>query len=109
MQLQCQAVLPLLVRHLEEVDLGYGTRDVEQSVDAAEGSKGLIDHRLRSRRLAQVGIDDERVRSSGPDSFCRLLQVRAIAGDQSQRPEVTREADGCRLSDALAGARHDGD
>ncbi len=36
---------PLLIRHLEEADLGHGAGDVEQSVDAAECGQGLVHHR----------------------------------------------------------------
>jgi hypothetical protein len=79
-QLERQAGLPLLVCHLEQVDLRHGAGDIEQRVDSAEGLQGLIDHRLGGRRLGQIDIDDQRFRASGltASAVCsRLARFRA--------------------------------
>ena len=109
MQLQRQAALPLLVGHLEQVDLRHGAGDVEQRVDAAEGGQGLVDHGLRSGGLREVGIDDERFRAGVLTACGRLLEIGAVARDQDQRGEIARKADGRGSADALAGAGDDGD
>ena len=107
-QLECQAGLPLLVRHLEQVDLRHRAGDIEQRVDSAEGLQGLIDHRLGGRRLGQIDIDDQRFRAGGPHRFGRLLQVGTVPRDQDQRREIAGETDRRRLTDTLAGPRDDG-
>ena len=109
MQLQREAVLPLLVGHLEEIDLRHRAGDVEQRVDPAEGGQGLIDHGLRGRGLGQIGIDDQRLRAGGFHRLGRLFEMAAVARDEDQRRKVARETDGGRPTDALAGAGDDGD
>ena len=85
MQLERQARLPLLVRHLEEIDLGDGTGDIQQRFDSAERLQRLIDHCPRSRRLGQIEIDDQGLGSGGPHRDSRLLQIIAIPRDQGDR------------------------
>jgi hypothetical protein len=107
-QLQRQAGLPLLVGHLEQVDLRYRAGDIEQRVDSAEGLLRSIDHRLCGRRLGQIDIEDQRFRASLPHRLGRLLQIDTVPRDQDQCREIASETDSRRSTDTLAGPRDDG-
>jgi hypothetical protein len=108
MQLQRQAVLPLRIRHLEQVDLRHGAGDVKQGVDAPEPGQGPIDDGLCSRRLGEIRVEDQRI---GTGCFRRvrgLLQTGAIARHQDHGREIARQANRGRPADALAGACDNG-
>src|SRR5208337_2350013 len=64
---------------------------------------------LGSCRLGQVDIDDQRFGAGGLHRLRRLIQIGAVPGDEDERGEVTREANGRRATDALARAGDDGD
>jgi hypothetical protein len=73
------------------------------------GLKGTVGYLTANGfSLPQVGIDHQRFRAGGPHRHGGLFQIGAVSGDQNQRGEVAREADGGRLADALAGAGDDG-
>jgi len=103
-QFQRQARLPLRVGHLEQVDLGDRAGDIEQRVDAAECGHGLVDYRLGGGRLCEVDADDERLGAGGFHPRRRLFEMAAVPGDEDERREVARQADGRRPADALTRA-----
>jgi hypothetical protein len=107
-QLERQAGVPLLVGHLEQVDLRYRTGDIKQRINSAEGLQGLIDHHTGGRRLGQIGSDDQRFRASGSHRFGRLLQISTVPRDQAKRREITGETDSRRPTDTLACPRNNG-
>ena len=84
-QLQRQAVFPLRVRHLEQIDLRHGAGDVYQSVDSAKAVERALDEDLGRARLAQI----ERVSQGfGARGFYRsrgLRRVRPLASRPGQR------------------------
>ena len=53
-QFQLHAGVPLLIGHLEEIDLRHGARDIQQRVDSSEALERRVDDGLRRFGLAQV-------------------------------------------------------
>jgi len=58
MQLQRGAVGPLRVGHLEQIDLRYRARNVEQRVDSSEAIERRFHDCLRRLRLAKIRSED---------------------------------------------------
>src|SRR5262245_42483547 len=74
-QLERQAGLPLLVRHLEQIDLWYRAGDVEQRVDSIEGLQSLIDHPLGGRRLCSRLARFRATKTNAEKSRARRIAV----------------------------------
>ena len=66
MKLELHAAVPLLVRHLEQVDSGHGTSDVQQRVDPTELRQCPIDEGLGCSRDHQIEIDCKRLGALRP-------------------------------------------
>jgi hypothetical protein len=81
---------------------------LSSAFDAAKCGQRPIDHGLRRRRLAQIGIDDQRFRAGGLHRRGRLVQMSAVPRHEDQRGEIACEADGGGPADTLAGTCDDG-
>jgi hypothetical protein len=108
MQLQRYSTVPLCIGHLEEVDLGNRTGDVEQSVNATERGKRLVNDFLCRGGIGQVKLNNQGLGADSLDGRCGLVKLGPIARNQGDCSEVAREADGGSEADTLTGPGNDG-
>src|SRR5438067_1808166 len=85
-----------------DVDAPAGV--VDQHVQRAHGLDALADHGVRRQHIAQVGGQDVRLPSEGPDLLRHLLQLVAAAGGQRHVGALARERERDGAADATAGA-----
>jgi hypothetical protein len=108
-KLQLHSGSPLVVRHLEEVDLGDRAGNVEEGVDSAERfGRGFHDG-AGGFDLAEIEIKSDALSACGSDLGRGFFQGLFVSGDQDQFGEISREANGGGAADALARAGDDGD
>jgi hypothetical protein len=107
-QFQLHAGFPLLIGHLEEIDLGHGTGNIQQCVDSPKALKRSVDHNFGCFNLAQV----ERKRSGSAPAFWTASATSSSAfGLRSQYNggKIASQSDSGGTSDALASSSHNCD
>jgi hypothetical protein len=109
MQFERQRAIPLRLGHLEQIDLRYRARDIEQDIDLTEGRERLIGDLFGGRNFREVEIEDERLGAGCRDSRCGFVKVFPVARHKRDGGKIPGEADRGRASDALAGAGDDSD
>src|SRR4029077_20907656 len=62
-----------LIRHLEQINLWHGPRDIQQGVDPAEAIKRFVNECSGRFDFAQIEIANEWLRSSSLYSFRHLF------------------------------------
>jgi hypothetical protein len=81
-QLQRHAVVPLRVRHLEQINLRYRSRDIEQCIDSAKAFEYAFDQDLRRLRFPKVESPDHRFGARAPYVGGGFLQLVLIPRNQ---------------------------
>ena len=109
MELERQAVVPLLVREREQVELRHGPGDAGHGIDPAEGLLRRGDDGGGRLGLPQVAGKDERFRTRRPDCLGCPGQSFRRSCHRRHGAEVVGQADSGRASDATARAGDDGD
>jgi hypothetical protein len=79
---------PLLIGHLEEIDLRHGARDVQQCVNSPEALKRGVDHRFGRLHLAQVERKRKRFGSRVLDHSGNLFKCLRISRGQDNSREI---------------------
>ncbi len=108
-RLQCCTVFPLLVGHLEQIDLRNSACDVYQTVDSAETVKCAIDQGLGRKRLPQIEGATQRVGARRFYTVRGLVKFGLPASPPGQRLGIARATYRGRAADALPRAGNDGD
>src|SRR5580692_7535240 len=90
-QLKRHPVIPLRVRHLEQINLWHCTCDVEQGIDSAEALENFIDEGFCRLRFAQVESEDNCFSSNRPHVGCSVFQALLIPRHQDNDGEIPGE------------------
>jgi hypothetical protein len=106
-KLESHPVIPLLIGHLEQIDLRNCPGDVKQGVDPAETLQGAAHDSLRRRRFSQVKIEHESLGAGGFDLRCRVIQVLKIPRNKRDGGKVACQPNCRRAADTLACPGHD--
>jgi len=101
-ELQLHAGVPLLIGHLEEIDLWNGACDIQQRVDSSKTLKCGVDDSFRRLGPAQVEGNGKRLGSSSFDGGGDLFKFAGIARRQDDSREIARQTNRGGTSDALA-------
>ena len=88
MELECQAILPLRIGHLEQINLWHCSGNVEQGVDSAKTIEGALDDDFRRLGLTQVERVDQWFGACGAYSGCDLLQLILISRGKYNSGEI---------------------
>jgi hypothetical protein len=108
-QFQLHAGFPLLIGHLEEIDLGHGASNIQQRVDSPKALKRNVDHTFGCFDLAQVERKRYWFCSGLLDRIGNIFKRLRISRSQYDGGKIASQSDSGGTSDALAGSGHNCD
>jgi hypothetical protein len=106
-ELELHANLPLLVRHLKDIEPGDGACDIEQRVNPAKAVKRFLDDDCGGRRRHQIQLDRKRLGADRCYLVSDFAQLLAVARSQNDSRKIARQTKSRRLAYARACAGYD--
>ena len=83
MELERDAIIPLRIGHLEQIDLWHRSGNVEQSIDSPKTAESSLDDDVGRLGLPEIDSTEQRFRAGGfrqpPQSRCNSSLFRATS------------------------------
>jgi len=107
MKLELHTFLPLLVRHLEQINPRHRAGDAQQRIDPTEFRQRSADDGFGGGRGHQVQIDDKRLGTVRPHLLGHLPELRRVSRGEDHYREIPSEPDCRGLADSGTRAGYD--
>ena len=101
MEFEGEPVVPLFIRHFEDIDLRHCSRDIQQGIDSAKSRQGLGDDLVRRPGIAQIDGQHQRGGPRRFDGVGGFSQRIRVSRHEDDRGKVPGQADGRGFADSL--------